>query len=89
MIYFIVGRIFDFGIKDFNNMGAVMVFAVFDIIMRYFFDIKRSFEYYDMIIIGDLGYVGRKFLEEFFKKEGISFCFEFFDCGILMFDLKI
>lgn len=83
--HFTVGRILDFGIKDPNNMGAAMAPAAFDTIMRHFSDTKRSFEYYDMIITGDLGYVGRKLLEELFKKEGISFYSELFDCGILMF----
>ncbi|WP_039765720.1 stage V sporulation protein AD [Caldicellulosiruptor sp. F32] len=86
--HFTVGKILDYGIKDSNNMGACMAPAAFDTITTHLEDTKRDFTYYDIIVTGDLGYVGRKLLEELFKKEGKTLSFELLDCGILMFDQK-
>lgn len=86
--HFTVGRILDFGIKDPNNMGAAMAPAAYNTLLTHFEDTKRDFGYYDLILTGDLGYVGRELLVELLKKNGIQTWQVLFDCGILMFDKK-
>ena len=57
-----IGMIIDKGIKDVNNMGAVMAPAAADTIYRHLTDLGRSPNYYDMILTGDLGKYGKKIL---------------------------
>ncbi len=80
------GRIVDYGIKDPQNMGAVMAPAACDAIYRNFVDFGIEPEYYDKIITGDLGYVGRKILVELLNEKGYDIADRHIDCGILMFD---
>ena len=54
----LVGRAFDGGIQDANNMGAAMAPAAADSILRYFTLTHESADDYDLILTGDLGYEG-------------------------------
>ena len=47
------------GIKDANNMGAAMAPAALDTLITHFKDTGRNPEYYDLILTGDLGYIGK------------------------------
>jgi len=80
------GKIVDFGITDANNMGAAMAAAAADIILTNFKDFNISPDYYDLIITGDLGYVGKDLTIELLKKEGIDISKNYTDCGIEIFD---
>ena len=53
------GRMVDMGIKDSMNMGAAMAPAAFHTIQQNFDDFQVDESYYDKIITGDLGHVGR------------------------------
>ena len=53
------------GIKDVNNIGAVMAPAAASTIVRHLEELKRDINYYDLILTGDLGKIGTKILKEF------------------------
>lgn len=80
------GKIVDFGITDANNMGAAMAAAAADIILTNLKDFGAAPDFYDLIITGDLGYVGKELTIELLKKEGIDISGNYTDCGIEIFD---
>ena len=80
------GKIVDMGIKDANNMGAAMAPAAFDTLMAHFEDTGRKPSDYDVIVTGDLGYVGKDILEDLCKTKGYNISHNYDDCGVLMFD---
>lgn len=83
---FTAGKITDYGIKDANNMGAAMAPAAAECIMAHLRDTARDAGYYDLIITGDLGYVGKELLLTLLNKQGINIADNHTDCGIEIFD---
>ncbi|MCM1052532.1 MAG: stage V sporulation protein AD [Ruminococcus sp.] len=63
-----IGKVVDMGVKDVNNMGAVMAPAVVDVLNTHLLEMKRDIDYYDLIITGDLGLVGRDIFTEMLDK---------------------
>ena len=82
------GVIVDLGIKDANNMGAAMAPAALSTICTHFEDTGRTPDYYDAIITGDLGYIGKDILNDLCKKNGYDISTRYNDCGVLMFNQK-
>lgn len=80
------GKIVDMGIKDANNMGAAMAPAALDTLITHFRDTGRKPSYYDAIITGDLGYIGKEILAELAETKGYNIKSNYNDCGVLMFD---
>ena len=80
------GKIVDMGIKDANNMGAAMAPAALDTIIQHFEDTGRKPSYYDAIISGDLGHIGKDILNEMMQSKGYNIKSLYNDCGVLMFD---
>ena len=80
------GKIVDMGIKDSNNMGAAMAPAALDTLMTHLEDTGRKASYYDLIVTGDLGYIGKDILIDLAKSEGIDIKNNYNDCGVLIFD---
>ncbi|MDF2542774.1 MAG: hypothetical protein K0S47_2492 [Herbinix sp.] len=80
------GKIVDYGIKDSMNMGAAMAPAAFETIMQNFIDLGIQPDYYDKIITGDLGYVGKNILVDLLKEKGYDISNNHMDCGIEIFD---
>jgi len=84
-----LGRVTDMGIKDANNMGAVMAPAAADTLLFHFQDTGRSPADYDQIITGDLGLVGSRLLCELMTEKGIPLPEgKHMDCGLSIFDPK-
>ena len=81
-----IGKIVDMGIKDANNMGAAMAPAALDTIITHFQDTGRKPSYYDAIITGDLGHIGKEIVIELAEKEGYNIKSNYNDCGVLIFD---
>ncbi len=81
-----IGKIIDMGIKDANNMGAAMAPAALDTLITHFKDTNRKPSYYDAIITGDLGYIGKEVVIELAEKEGYNIKSNYNDCGVLIFD---
>ena len=67
-----VGRIADLGIKDANNMGAAMAPAAAQTLVDFFDDTGTTARDYDLILTGDLGYVGSDLLYQLLEKQSIS-----------------
>lgn len=80
------GKIVDMGIKDANNMGSAMAPAAIDTLIAHLTDTSRSPDYYDAIITGDLGYIGRDIVLEIANSKGYNLKNNYNDCGILIFD---
>lgn len=80
------GKIVDAGITDANNLGAAMSPAAYETIKTHFEDTGRTPRDYDLIITGDLGYLGREALIEIFAQDGIKLASNLTDCGLLIFD---
>ena len=80
------GKIVDMGIKDANNMGAAMAPAAFDTLMTHFSDTGRKPSYYDAILTGDLGHIGKDILIDLSQDAGYNIKSVYNDCGVLIFD---
>ncbi len=80
------GKIIDMGITDANNMGAAMAPAAFDTLNAHFSDLSLNPDYYDLIITGDLGYVGHDLVLKMFSEKNMDLSKNYSDCGILIFD---
>ncbi len=83
---FTIGKIVDYGVNDANNMGAAMAPAAAECISAHLRDTVRAADYYDLIVTGDLGYVGKELLLQLLKNEGIDIADNHTDCGIEIFD---
>ncbi|MFR2848534.1 MAG: stage V sporulation protein AD [Hungatella hathewayi] len=80
------GRIVDMGATDSMNMGAAMAPSAYHTIRQNFEDMDVNETYYDKIITGDLGEIGRKILLDFMKKDGYDLEDVHMDCGMEIFD---
>lgn len=81
-----VGSIIDKGVKDMGNMGAAMAPAAADTIEKFLSDTNTNPSDYDLIVTGDLAYVGSQLLHEVLKLKGISIKKQHNDCGLLIYD---
>ncbi|HHV60610.1 MAG TPA: stage V sporulation protein AD [Clostridiaceae bacterium] len=82
------GKIVDMGVKDANNMGAAMAPAAVDTLIAHFRDTGFLPEDYDLIVTGDLGYVGKNICQELMMKHGYDLSERYNDCGVMIYDLK-
>ncbi|MBP3841869.1 MAG: stage V sporulation protein AD [Bacilli bacterium] len=84
-----IGKIIDYNQKDALNMGAVMAGAAADTIKTHLEDLNRDASYYDLIVTGDLGIIGKEILKEYLMKEyKINISKNYNDCGVMLYDLK-
>lgn len=79
------GKIVDYGVKDSLNMGACMAPAAADVIYENLMDFKIKPGYYDKIITGDLGKIGKKILLDLLDSNHIDISKQHMDCGIEIF----
>ena len=82
------GVITDYGIRDSMNMGAAMAPAAARLIVQNFKDFGCGPKDYDLIITGDLGYVGQEILWKLVGDEGYDISKNHTDCGIEIFDCE-
>lgn len=80
------GKIVDKGITDPNNMGAAMAPAAHDTLTALFRDTATTPRDYDLIVTGDLGYLGHALLTELFRRDGVELGDNCTDCGLLLYD---
>lgn len=64
-----IGKIIDYGVKDAFDMGSAMAPAAVDTLITHLKDTKRNFDYYDLIITGDLGKYGEKIFRELLREQ--------------------
>jgi stage V sporulation protein AD len=81
-----IGRVVDLGMSDPFNMGGAMAPAAVDTIEAHFRDLNIDADYYDLIVTGDLGKIGRNVALELFEKNGVQMDEEKFqDCGLMIY----
>lgn len=81
-----VGKIVDLGMTDPNNMGAAMAPAAADTIMTHLKERNIDSSYYDLIITGDLGRLGRKLSLDLLNKNGLNIKEDqYADSGIIIY----
>ena len=78
------GKIIDKGITDVNNMGAAMAPAAVDTLLAYFSDTNTSPEDFDLILTGDLGFLGYEIVCDLMDKNGITMK-NYDDCGKMIY----
>ena len=83
-----LGKIVDMGIKDANKMGAAMAPAFADTLLTHFLDTGRNPSYYDAIISGDLGKIGKDIAIDIAMSKGYNIKSNYNDCGLMIFDTK-
>lgn len=62
-----IGKIIQTNHKDANDMGSAMASSCYQTIKKHFEDTKRNYDYYDLIITGDLGIYGIDIVKELFN----------------------
>jgi stage V sporulation protein AD len=80
------GKVVDAGVCDAANMGSAMAPAALETICRHLADTGREPCYYDLIVTGDLGFIGHKILLELSEEVGIDLSANCTDCGMLIYD---
>jgi len=83
-----VGKIIDAGISDANNMGCAMAPAAIDTLITHLKDTSRSIEYYDVILTGDLGNIGKEIVIDMLSDAGYNKTIVnkvYDDCGTMMY----
>ena len=83
-----LGKVFNMGIKDPNNVGAVMAPAAAKTIYEHLKDLKREVGYYDLILTGDLGIYGSKILKEYMQIEYNINLINYQDSACMIYDLN-
>ncbi len=86
--HFTTGKIVDFGVTDANNMGAAMAPAAADTLTAHFQDTGRTPDFYDLILSGDLGIVGKAALVDLMYEKGYMISKNYDDCGCMIFDIE-
>lgn len=82
-----LGTIRDYNITDANNMGAAMAPAASKTISDFLLDTNTKPSDYDLILTGDLGYVGSELLRQLCCREyGFDISGVHNDCGMMIFD---
>ena len=64
-----IGKVINMGVKDVNNIGAVMAPAACEVLMNHLEDFKIDATYYDLILTGDLGKTGSLIFKEYLNKK--------------------
>lgn len=86
-----IGKVIDAGIRDANQMGSAMAPAAVDTLLNHLEDTGRDLDYYDVVLTGDLGYVGKDIMKDLLIDAGISKNMldeRYDDCGCMIYDLQ-
>jgi len=67
-----IGKVTELGIKDVNNMGAIMAPGAVSTLIDHLKDMKRDVNYYDLILTGDLGKLGTELFKEILSHNDIT-----------------
>lgn len=84
-----IGKVMDAGVKDVNQMGSAMAPAAVDTILNHFADTGRSFSDYDLVLTGDLGYIGKAIAADLLTDAGMDAELvktRYDDCGTMLYD---
>lgn len=81
-----IGKVVDMGLTDPFNMGGAMAAAAVDTIETHLKERNVAPSYYDLIITGDLGHIGREVSLDLLHKKNIMVSAEQYkDCGLTIY----
>jgi len=81
-----IGKVIDMGLSDPFNMGGAMAPAAVDTIVSHLSDRQIEPAYYDLIVTGDLGRIGREVSIDLLKQQGLDIVeSRYLDCGLLIY----
>ncbi|MUK90258.1 stage V sporulation protein AD [Ornithinibacillus sp. L9] len=81
-----IGKVVDMGMSDAFNMGGAMAPAAVDTITDHLREREIDPSYYDLIITGDLGHIGREVSLDLFHKNGVNIDEnKYVDCGLTIY----
>ncbi len=86
-----IGKVMDAGVTDVNQMGAAMAPAAVDTILNHLQDTGRNMDYYDLVLTGDLGKIGKAIAKDLFVDAGIDKQIvdkHYDDCGTIIYDMN-
>lgn len=81
-----IGKVIDIGYTDANNFGACMAPGAASCINDHLKDTKRTIDYYDLVLTGDLGVYGVEILKDYLISEYKIKTDKIKDAGVLLFD---
>ena len=76
----------DLGVTDIGNMGAAMAPAAAKTLTQFLQDTKTKPQDYDLILTGDLGFVGSRLFERLMQQGGYPLAKLHNDCGLMIYD---
>lgn len=83
-----IGKVIDTGMKDVNQMGAAMTPAAVDTLLNHLADTGRTLDYYDLVVTGDLGFIGKEIMIDLLIDAGLppeTVRERYDDCGTMLF----
>ncbi|MFE7063535.1 stage V sporulation protein AD [Sutcliffiella sp. NPDC057660] len=81
-----IGKVINMGLTDPFNMGGAMAPAAVDTLKAHFKDLGRNPSYYDLIVTGDLGEIGRQVSLDLLREGGFSITEQQYqDAGLLIY----
>ena len=81
-----IGKVVDMGLTDPFNMGGAMAPAAVDTIETHLKERNIESSYYDLIVTGDLGHIGRECALDLFEKHHTNITeAQFQDCGLMIY----
>ncbi|MGN0714073.1 MAG: stage V sporulation protein AD [Anaerovoracaceae bacterium] len=83
-----IGKVIDPGISDANQMGAAMAPAAVDTLLNHLEDTGRAIDYYDLVVTGDLGFIGKDIMTDLLIDAGLPAARvleRYDDCGTMLF----
>jgi stage V sporulation protein AD len=86
-----IGKVIDAGVRDANQMGSAMAPAAVDTILNHMEDTGRTFADYDLILTGDLGYIGKDIAADLMADAGVpekDLQQRYDDCGTMLYYRK-
>jgi len=84
-----IGKVMDAGIRDTNQMGAAMAPAAVDTLLNHLEDTGRGIDYYDLVVSGDLGFIGRDIMTDLLTDAGLPadrVRERYDDCGTMLYN---
>lgn len=83
-----LGEIIDYNQNDPNDMGRVMAPSAISTLVKHFEETKRTPDYYDLILTGDLGIYGMNIVKDYLKEKYNISLNNYNDCGVMLYDLE-
>lgn len=84
-----IGKVIDAGVKDANRMGSAMAPAAVDTLLNHLEDTGRDLSYYDVVLTGDLGFIGKDIMKDLLCDAGIFpelLESRYDDCGAMIYE---